>query len=98
MCFIYVHVCLLPVFGFVFMRDPSFSLEYCVHHLVSIPNYILRFLSSVLISGFHTCTALFISEVEVEVTLQLTVSQYVLVSSTLVGLVTRYYFISAVET
>jgi hypothetical protein len=31
---------------------------------------------------------------EVEVTLRLTVSQYVLVSSTLVGLVTRYYFLS----
>jgi hypothetical protein len=30
-------------------------------------------------------------EVEVEVTLRLTVSQYVLVSSTLVGLATRYY-------
>jgi hypothetical protein len=33
-------------------------------------------------------------EVEAEVTLQLTVSQYVLVSSTLVGLATRYYFLS----
>jgi hypothetical protein len=31
---------------------------------------------------------------EVEVTLRLTVSQYVLVSSTLVGLTTRYYFLS----
>jgi hypothetical protein len=31
---------------------------------------------------------------EVEVTLRLTVSQYVLVSSTLVGLPTRYYFLS----
>jgi hypothetical protein len=30
----------------------------------------------------------------VEVTLRLTVSQYVLVSSTLVGLVTRYYFVA----
>jgi hypothetical protein len=29
-----------------------------------------------------------------EVTLRLTVSQYVLVSSTLVGLATRYYFLS----
>jgi hypothetical protein len=33
-------------------------------------------------------------EVEVEVTLRLTVSQYVLVSSILVGLATRYYFLS----
>jgi hypothetical protein len=32
--------------------------------------------------------------VEVEVTLLLTVSQYVFVSSTLVGLATRYYFLS----
>jgi hypothetical protein len=32
--------------------------------------------------------------VVVEVTLRLTVSQYVLVSSTLVGLATRYYFLS----
>jgi hypothetical protein len=32
-------------------------------------------------------------EVEVKVTLQLTVSQYVLVSSTLVGLATTYYFL-----
>jgi hypothetical protein len=32
--------------------------------------------------------------VKVEVTLRLTASQYVLVSSTLVGLVTRYYFLS----
>jgi hypothetical protein len=32
--------------------------------------------------------------VEVEVTFRLTVSQYVLVSSTLVGLATRYYFLS----
>jgi hypothetical protein len=31
---------------------------------------------------------------EVEVTLQLTVSQYVLVSSTLVGFATKYYFLS----
>jgi hypothetical protein len=31
---------------------------------------------------------------EVEATLRLTVSQYVLVSSTLVGLATRYYFLS----
>jgi hypothetical protein len=31
---------------------------------------------------------------EVELTLRLTVSQYVLVSSTLVGLMTRYYFLS----
>jgi hypothetical protein len=30
---------------------------------------------------------------KVEVTLRLTVSQYVLVSSTLVGLATRYYFL-----
>jgi hypothetical protein len=33
-------------------------------------------------------------EVKVKVTLRLTVSQYVLVSSTLVRLVTRYYFLS----
>jgi hypothetical protein len=33
-------------------------------------------------------------EVEVEVTLRLTASQYVLVSSTLVGSATRYYFLS----
>jgi hypothetical protein len=33
-------------------------------------------------------------EVEVEVTLRLTAGQYVLVSSTLVGLATRYYFLS----
>jgi hypothetical protein len=33
-------------------------------------------------------------KVEVEVTFRLTVSQYVLVSSTLVGLATRYYFLS----
>jgi hypothetical protein len=33
-------------------------------------------------------------ENEVEVALRLTVSQYVLVSSTLVGLATRYYFLS----
>jgi hypothetical protein len=32
--------------------------------------------------------------VEVEVTLRLTVRQYVLVSSTLVGLATRYFFLS----
>jgi hypothetical protein len=32
--------------------------------------------------------------IEVKVTLRLTVSQYVLVSSTLVGLATRYYFLS----
>jgi hypothetical protein len=32
--------------------------------------------------------------VEVEVSLRLTVSQYVLVSSTLMGLATRYYFLS----
>jgi hypothetical protein len=38
------------------------------------------------------CAAVF--EVEVEVTLRLTVSQYVLVSSTLLGLATRYYFLS----
>jgi hypothetical protein len=35
-----------------------------------------------------------VTEVEVEVTLRLIVSQYVLVSSTLVGLATRYYFLS----
>jgi hypothetical protein len=34
------------------------------------------------------------NEVEVEVTLRLIVSQYVLVSATFVGLVTRYYFLS----
>jgi hypothetical protein len=34
------------------------------------------------------------NEVEVELTLRLTVSQNVLVSSTLVGLATRYYFLS----
>jgi hypothetical protein len=33
-------------------------------------------------------------EVEVEVILRLTVGQYVLVSSTLVGLATRYYLVS----
>jgi hypothetical protein len=33
-------------------------------------------------------------EVEFEDTLLLTISQYVLVSSTLVGLATRYYFLS----
>jgi hypothetical protein len=33
-------------------------------------------------------------EAEVEVTFGLTVSQYVLVSSTLEGLATRYYFLS----
>jgi hypothetical protein len=38
---------------------------------------------------YHLCTGLR----EVEVTLRLTVSQYVLVSSTLVGLATRYYFL-----
>jgi hypothetical protein len=32
--------------------------------------------------------------VEVEVTLRLTVSQYVVVSNALVGLATRYYFLS----
>jgi hypothetical protein len=35
-----------------------------------------------------------LSSLEVEVTLRLTVSQYVLVSSTLVGLATRFYFLS----
>jgi hypothetical protein len=48
-------------------------------------------------SSFH-CSTLMNVKVEVEVTLRLTVSQsvsqYVLVSSTLVGLATRYYFLS----
>jgi hypothetical protein len=35
-----------------------------------------------------------IFEVQVEVTLRLTVSQYVFVSSTLMGLAIRYYFLS----
>jgi hypothetical protein len=38
------------------------------------------------------CCSLF--HIEVQVTLQLTVSQYVLASSTLVGLATRYFFLS----
>jgi hypothetical protein len=35
-----------------------------------------------------------VEEEEKEVTLRVTVSEYVLVSSTLVGLATRYYFLS----
>jgi hypothetical protein len=45
------------------------------------------------LSQFRTLSIV-LSFVEVEVTLRLTVSQYVLVSSTLVGLATRYYFLS----
>jgi hypothetical protein len=49
---------------------------------------------SALLQGTRQLPSTNLLNVEVEVTLRLTVSQYVLVSSTLVGLATRYYFLS----
>jgi hypothetical protein len=53
-----------------------------------------RALKLLLLLTVSTGPGRLVVELEVEVTLRLTVGRYVLVSSTLVGLATRYYFLS----